>query len=132
LVYPKSANTTNLIFPHQRFKGSNGNSDFFDQFRFKVDTSFFESRLPPTMKPSFGFQNAPMRHLASIGSFIVTRLIGISATLGWILNGYACQIVTKIERATPVLPGATLQVVTVWWLKHFALIVKGGKMGVGS
>jgi hypothetical protein len=54
------------------------------------------------MIPPFGFQNAPMRHLASIGSFIITLLIGISAIQEGILNGYVGQFVAIMKGATTI------------------------------
>ena len=72
----------NLNIFHQRLNWLNGNWGFVDQFRFKAATSFFESLLSLIMKPPFGFQNAPMKHLSSIVSFKIILLIGISAILG--------------------------------------------------
>jgi hypothetical protein len=58
--------------------------------------------LHDLMKPPFGFQNAPIRHLASIGSFIIALLICISVTLGRILNGHVGQLVAKMKGATEI------------------------------
>ena len=78
-VHWKRVNKKIFIFFHQRLNWLNGNWGFVDQFRFKAATSSFKNLLSLTMKPPFGFQNAPMKHLSSIGSFktvLLSRYIG--------------------------------------------------------
>ena len=56
----KRIDVTFLIFCQQRCKGPVEDLGCSDHFCFNSDTSFFDRFLPLTIRPPFGFQNAPI------------------------------------------------------------------------